>query len=362
MARRSTFSSSSLIGYSKMLAALALSGLTAQIAALRSRRPGLASHHVQPSRRRPTKAFIAPAVWWSILRAAVSGWMTHKASTLGAAIAYYSLFSMGPLILIAIMVAGLAFGAQVVREQVILQLSHLLGEQGAKAVQNMLLVAGQPAEGVFATLIGAGALAFAAVSVVVQLKAALNAVWEVDAPSGSGVWAFFRTYAVSLAGVLSLGFLLLVSLLLTTALAAMSTMFANAAPEIVLQTASVVVTFAMTAVLFAMMFKWLPDISIGWRDVLPGSILTAALFEIGKFLIGFYIGKQGLESTYGAAASLVVVLIWVYYSAQLVLFGAEFTRAYAWTVGHRRGREPRNREGRPAGNARDRREGLAAGQ
>ena len=163
---------------------------------------------------------------------------------------------------------------------------------------------------------------------MVQLKAALNAVWEVQPPSTSGIWGFFRTYAVSLAGVLSLGFLLLTSLLLTTAIAALGTLLAGALQELLLQIASFVVSFGITTVLFAMMFKWLPDIAISWHEVLPGSILTAALFEIGKFLVGFYIGKQGLESTYGAAASLVVVLVWVYYSAQLVLFGAEFTRAY----------------------------------
>jgi membrane protein len=275
---------------------------------------------------------MSPAAWWSILRDAASGWMTHKAPTWGAALSYYALFSIGSLILIVITVAGLVFGAAAVRGQVVLQLSSLLGEQGAKAVENMLAVAGRPAEGLFGTIIGTGALIFAAISVVVQLKGALNAVWEVEAPSTSGIWSFFRTYAVSLAGVLSLGFLLLISLLLTTALAALGTIFGGALPEFMLQSASFMASFAMTTILFTMMFKWLPDIAIGWREVLPGGILTAALFEIGKFLIGFYIGKQGLESTFGAAASLVIVLIWVYYSAQLVLFGAEFTRAYAQAI------------------------------
>ena len=193
----------------------------------------------------------------------------------------------------------------------------------------MLAVAGQPREGVFAALVGTGALIFAAFGVVVQLKAALNTVWEVKAPASSGIWSFFRIYAVSFAGVVSLGFLLLVSLLLTALLSAFGTMLAGSLPEVLLQIAGFVTSFAMTSLLFGLMFKWLPDIEIGWRDVLPGSVLTAMLFEIGKFLIGFYIGKQGLESTYGAASSLVVILIWVYYSAQIVLFGAEFTRAYA---------------------------------
>ena len=221
--------------------------------------------------------------------------MTHNASTLGAAIAYYSLFSIGPLILIAITVAGLVYGQEIVRGQVLVQLSTLLGEQGSKAIASMLADAGKPAEGVFATFIGAGTLIFAAIGVVVQLKGALNTVWDVKSPSGAGISHFFRTYAVSLAGVLSLGFLLLISLLLTIALSAVGKMLVGAAPEAALQATSLVATFAMTTGLFAMMFKWLPDIAIGWREVLPGSILTAGLFEIGKFLIGFYIGKQGFE-------------------------------------------------------------------
>jgi membrane protein len=255
--------------------------------------------------------------------------MAHKVSSMGAALAYYSLFSIGPLILIVIAVAGLVFGEEAVRGAVSQQLSHLLGDQGAKGVENMLAVAGKPAEGVFGTILGAGTLVFAAIGVVVHLKDALNTVWEVKPRESSGVWSFVRTYGISLAGVLSLGFLLLISLLITTALSAMGTLLARFLPELALQAISFIISFSMTTALFAMMFKWLPDIEIGWKEVLPGGLLTAALFEIGKLLIGFYIGKQGLESSFGAAASLVIVLIWVYYSAQLVLFGAEFTRAYA---------------------------------
>jgi membrane protein len=317
-----------LASYSKLLAGMAFASLRSQIAGLQPKSRQFAAETSRTQQRRSVGILWSPVVWWSILREAASGWMTHKASTWGAALAYYALFSIGPLILIVITVAGLVFGAEAVRGQVILQLSNLLGEPGAKSIENMLAVAGKPAQGVFGTLIGTGALIFAAISVVVQLKSALNTVWEVEAPSTSGIWSFFRTYAVSLAGVLSLGFLLLISLLLTTALAALGTMFAGVLPELMLQVTGFIAGFATTTVLFAMMFKWLPDIAIGWRQVLPGSIFTAALFEIGKFLIGFYIGKQGVESTFGAADSIVILLIWVYYSAQLVLFGAEFTRAY----------------------------------
>jgi len=274
--------------------------------------------------------------WWSVLREAAFGWTRHAVSTLGAALAYYSLFSIGPLILIAITVAGFVFGDEAVRGQVSHQLSDLLGDEGAKGVEDMLAAAGRPTEGIIATIVSLVTLIFAAIGVVVQLKNALNLVWDAKPPEGSGVWNFFRTYAVSLAGVVSLGFLLLVSLLLTTMLSAVGTMIAGALPAFLMQAASLIVSLTMTSLLFAMMFKWLPDITIGWRDVLPGGVLTALLFELGKFLVAFYIGKQGLESTYGAATSLVVILIWVYYSAQIVLFGAEFTRAHAERFGARR--------------------------
>jgi membrane protein len=192
----------------------------------------------------------------------------------------------------------------------------------------MLADASRPRSGIIATVLGIGALVFAAVGVVVQLKDALNTVWGVESKKG-GTWAFIRTYVVSLAGVLSLGFLLLVSLLVSTFLAAGSKYLAPYLPEALLQVVGSAVSLAIIALLFAMMFKWLPDAEVEWRDVWIGAVVTAVLFEVGKFLIGIYIGKQGLESTFGAAASLVVLLIWVYYSAQIVLLGAEFTRAYA---------------------------------
>ena len=275
--------------------------------------------------------------WWGLLRDAALRWIDHKAARLGAALAYYSVFSIGPLMLIAIAVAGLFFGPDAVRGQVSAQLAGLLGEPGAKAVETMLAGASQRQEGVVATVIGIVTLLLGATGVVVQLKDALNTVWEVEAPTGSGIWGFLRSYIVSLAGVLGLGFLLLVSLLLTTALSAAANLFAPFLSEAVLQIFSFLIGFAVSSLLFAMMFKWLPDAEIGWRDVWLGGVVTAALFEIGKFLIGVYIGKQGLELTFGAASSIVVLLIWVYYSAQIVLYGAEFTYIYARRCGSRRG-------------------------
>jgi membrane protein len=223
-----------------------------------------------------------------------------------------------------------------VQAQVFGTLHGLLGDSGAQAIEAMPKGANRPREGIVPTVIGVGALVFAAVGVVVQLKDALNTVWDVKTPPGSGIWRFARTYIWSLAGVLSLGFLLLVSMLLTAALSAAGKYVAPYLPETSLQIAGFLASFAVISLLFAMMFKWLPDAPIAWRDVWLGAILTAALFEAGKFLIGLYIGKQGLESTYGAAASIVVVLIWVYYSAQLVLLGAEFTNVYARRFGSQR--------------------------
>ena len=193
----------------------------------------------------------------------------------------------------------------------------------------MLTAAGAPSEGVFASIIGTVTLVFAAIGVVVQLKEALNVVWEVKPKPGGGIWGFTRSYVLSLAGVLTVGFLLLVSMLLTAALSAFARIFGTLLPEPLMQAAGFLVSFAAISALFIMMFKWLPDARVEWRDVWLGGVCTAALFEIGKFLIGLYIGKQGLESTYGASASIVVVLIWVYYSAQIVLFGAEFTHIRA---------------------------------
>ena len=269
---------------------------------------------------------------WPLFRTAVTQWIAHKDARLGAALAYYSIFSLGPLIIIAIAIAGFFFGQELVRGEVLNNLKGMLGDTGVQAVEGML-GADKAKDGIVATIIGIATLIFAAVGVVVQLKDALNTVWEVKTPPGKGIWGFARTYVLSFAGVLSLGFLLLISMLVTTALAAGSKYLAPFLPEVALQAVSFAVSFAVITLLFAMMFKWLPDADVSWRDVWLGAAVTAFLFELGKFLIGLYIGKQGLESTYGAAASIVVVLIWVYYSAQIVLFGAEFTNVHAKQYG-----------------------------
>jgi membrane protein len=269
------------------------------------------------------------AMVWAILKSAAENWSTHNSSRQGAALAYYSVFSIGPIIVIVVAIAGLFVGAEAVNSQVASTIKNILGETGASAVQAMLRDAGRPSEGLLASALSLGALLFAATGVVIQLKDAFNVVWEVEAKPGNGYWHFVRNYVVSLTAVLALGFLMLVSLMVTTALAGAGKYAAPYMAEWSLHVVSSLVSFFVVALLFAMMFKWLPDVSVEWYDVRLGAILTAALFELGKSAIGFYIGKQGLESTYGAAASIVVVLIWVYYSSQIILMGAEFTRAFA---------------------------------
>jgi membrane protein len=268
-------------------------------------------------------------MWWTVVKEAATNWSNHKDARQGAALAYYSVFSLGPIIVIAIAVAGLLFGQDAVTSQVMSSIKEMLGDTGAKAVEAMLAGASRPAAGIAATILGIGALLFAAIGVVVQLKDALNVVWEVEDSKQSGLWHFARNYVLSFAAVLAVGFLLLVSLLVSTGLAAAGKYAASYLPEGALHAVSMLTSFVVVTALFAMMFKWLPDVSVRWRDVWLGALLTALLFEIGKAAIGFYIGKQGLESAYGAAASIVVVLIWVYYTSQIILMGAEVTHSYA---------------------------------
>lgn len=276
---------------------------------------------------------------WVIARDAAQNWSSHKDSRQGAALAYYSVFSLGPIIVIAIAIAGFFFGRDAVTGQVASSIKDVLGDTGANAVQAMLADAGRPREGLVASAFGLLALLFGAIGVVVQLKDALNTVWDVGDAPGRGLWHFARSYVASLAAVFALGFLLMVSLVVTAGLAAFGKYAAPHLQEWVFHLVATLVSLSVIALLFAMMFKWLPDAPIDWHDVWLGSIITAVLFELGKSAIGFYIGKQGLETTYGAAASIIVVLIWVYYSSQIILMGAEVTRAFATHRGSIKQRE-----------------------
>jgi membrane protein len=278
---------------------------------------------------------------WRVLKTAFAQWFRHRSPRLGAALAYYSVFSMGPLLLIVTSVAGLFFGEDAVRGSLTAELRSVLGDTGGKAVEAMLAGASSQQSGRFAAVIGVVLLLIAALGVVVQLKDALDTIWNVAEPEETSLWWYLRTYIVSLAGVLALGFLLAVSLVINTGLAALSAWAgASAEGSAILSAVDFLASLAVLTVLFAMLFKWFPDTDIAWRDVWTGAITTALLFNGGKLLIAWYIGTQGFESTYGAAASIVVLLIWVYYAAQIVLFGAELTHAYAAEKGSRRAQGP----------------------
>jgi membrane protein len=267
---------------------------------------------------------------WQILWTAVTNWFRHRSPRQGAALAYYSVFSIGPLLLIVTVVAGLFFGNDAVRAAISAQFTSLLGEGGGSAIDGLLESAANFGEGAFAFLVGIALLLLAAVGIVAQLKDAMNTIWEVKEPDSAGVAWYVRTYAVSLAGVLVLGLLLATSLVLSAAVAGLSSWGGEGAETSVLwQILQSVVSLAVLTVLFAMVFKWLPDANVTWWDALRGGIITAVLFEVGKVAIAWYVAWAALESAYGAAGSIVVLLIWVYYSAQIVLFGAEIAHALA---------------------------------
>jgi membrane protein len=279
---------------------------------------------------------------WTLLTTAVAQWSRHRSARLGAALAYYSVFAMGPLLLLVTAVAGLFFGADAVRGSLSAQFKSLLGPTGFKAIEAMLAGASSISAGYVSATVGIVLILVAAVGISAQLKDALNTIWNVEDPKQTSIWWYVRTYVVSFAGVMALGLLLTIALVLSAALTAISNTLGGeaAAASILWQALNFLASLAILAALFAMLFKWYPDAKVSWKDVWVGAIVTAVLFNAGKFLIGWYVGSQGLESTYGAAASIIVLLVWVYYSAQIVLFGAELTHAYAGLRGSRRHQGP----------------------
>jgi membrane protein len=267
----------------------------------------------------------------ALLKGSFGEWNKDNVTRLSAALAYYSVFSIAPLLLIAIAVAGLVFGREAAEGQIYGQLQGLVGEQGAAALQEMIRSANKPGTGVAAGLIGIVMLLSGASGVMGELKSALNSIWGVSASVKSGTTAFIRERFFSLTMVLGVGFLLLVSLLLSAVVAAIGKVFAGWLPaaEPFIHVLNAVVSFAVTAGLFMLIFRYIPDAKIAWRDVVPGGVVTAILFTVGEYAIGMYLGKGSFSSSYGAAGSLVVFLAWVYYSAQMLFFGAEFTKVYA---------------------------------
>jgi Predicted membrane protein len=258
--------------------------------------------------------------------------MEDDAPSLGAALAYYTVFSLAPLMTIAIAIAGFFFGKEAAQGQIFDELRVLLGEEGGKAIEEMVQSASaQPTVGVVATVISVIILLFGASGVFGQLQASLNRIWGVKPKPGRGVLGMIQDRLLSFGFTLVVGFLLLVSLLLTAGIALVADLAGGLMPasETLAQLLNFVLSLAIITLLFAMIFKFLPDAKIAWRDVWIGAFLTALLFTVGKFALGLYLGKSSVASSYGAAGSLIVLLLWVYYSSQILFFGAEFTQVYA---------------------------------
>ena len=269
--------------------------------------------------------------WLSLCEKAVYKWLDDRAPTMGAAIAYYTVFSLAPMLVMVIAVAGLAFGQKAAEGALFGELADLIGAESAVAVQAMLRSAGDTQSGIVATAVGIGTLIIAATAVLGELQSALNVIWKSPASGGLGLWHLVKSRLLGLAVILVIGFLLLVSLVISTALAAFSNYLDWLLPGLagILDIVHLILSFGLTTVLFAMIFKILPDSPVEWKEVWLGAVIAAVLFTLGKHLISLYIGSSNMASSYGAAGALIIVLVWVYYSAQILLLGAEFAKAYS---------------------------------
>ena len=259
-------------------------------------------------------------------------WIDDYAPSMGAAISYYTMFSLAPLLVIVIAVAGAIFGEEAVRGALTSQLEGTIGREGARAVQEMIANASEPSKGVIAGSIGIGLLIVGATTVFAELQSALDRIWHVpEKAKPTGLWAILRARVLSFGLILGLAFLLIVSLLVSTAVSAIGGWAGGLLPawELLQQGANIAIALGISTVLFAMIFKFMPTVTVRWHDVWIGAAVTAVLFEIGKTAIGLYLGKSGVSDSFAAAGSLVVVLAWVYYAAQIFLLGAEFTKVYA---------------------------------
>nr|WP_239005419.1 YihY/virulence factor BrkB family protein [Gloeothece citriformis] len=262
-------------------------------------------------------------------------WQDDNASRLAASLAYYTIISLAPLLILVIAIAGAVFGEEAARGQIVYQIQGLVGIDGARVIETAIENSNKPEIRNFASLISIGVLLFGASGVFAELQDALNTIWEVKVKPGQGVGTFIRKRILSFSAILGIGFLLLVSLVISAILSAFNSYFSHLIPglEFIWQIVNFVVSFGVITLLFGFMFKFLPDAKIAWRDVWMGAIITALLFSIGKYALGAYLGGGSFGSTYGAAGSLVVILVWVYYSAQILFFGAEFTQVYAKRYG-----------------------------
>ena len=273
---------------------------------------------------------------WQFVKDVVVQWVEDQPFPLAAALSYYTLFSLAPLLIIVIAIAGFAFGQEAAQNRIVETIQGLIGQESAQAIQAMIQNASnQPETGIVSTVLGIIALLFGAGGVVGQLQTSLNTIWGVTPKAGQGVWGFVRQRFISYAMILGIGFLLLVSLAVSALLAGLTQVIGTLLGEtaFLAHVLDLLISFLFVTALFAMIYKFLPDVRIEWRDVWIGAALTSLLFTIGKVLIGLYLGSSGVTSTYGAAGSLITVLLWVYYSALIFFLGAEFTQVYATQYG-----------------------------
>ena len=283
-----------------------------------------------------------PQHLFQLCKKAVLSWMDDFAPSMGAAISYYTVFSLAPLLVIVIAVAGAVFGREAVQGEIVGQLQGLIGRDGALAVQGLIKSASEPAKGLMAGAISIVVLLVGATTVFAELQSALDRIWHVpEKAKPSGLWAVLRARVLSFGLIMGVAFLLMVSLSVSAGISAVGSWANGLLPgwEVWLQAINMVLSVAIITVLFAMIFRFMPSVPISWRDVWVGAVVTAVLFELGKFLIGLYLGKSGVNESFAAAGSLVVLLAWVYYAAQIFLLGAEFTKVYADDRGSRVGVE-----------------------
>lgn len=273
---------------------------------------------------------MGPKAIWGILRATVDGFVEDRAMTMGASMAYYTLFSLAPVLVIVIAVAGLVFGADAAQGAIVAELSEFLGVDGAKAVEEMIASARSTEQGIIATIIGVVAFLIASTTALGDLQESLNVIWRAPPAQGSTILALLRSKLFTLFTLLGLGFLLLVSLVIGAALTAFSGLLDRTVPALnaVMGPINFGVSFLITALLFALIYQVLPRVRIPWRDVIAGAVLAALLFMLGRWAIAYYIGQTNLASSYGAAGATVVIMVWVYYSTQILFLGAEFGRAW----------------------------------
>lgn len=293
-----------------------------------------------PTQASPPLAASAAPSWWLMARSAVEGWIADRASSMGAALAYYTFFSMAPLLLIVISVAGLLLGREAAQGHLMVELSGLVGQTAAASIQTVMASASEPSDNWWGTLIGLGVMVVGATTVFAELQDSLDRIWQVpQRPTGGGLWGLLRARVLSFGLILGLAFLLMVSLVFGALITAMGRWWSDTLGDWVrlAQALNLGFGFMLTTTIFALIFKLMPRAKVEWRDVWVGAIVTALLFSLGKALIGLYLGASGIASAYGAAGSLVLVLLWVYYSAQVFLLGAEFTWVYANGRGSRSG-------------------------